>query len=120
MLLPLEFTNNHAAQTLDAATPLELCGATGVLIGHGDMVSFTLTNPGANPITALAAYWSDDPTLTDWSPADGGISIPGGSLAAGATMRVERAVSAIAMRVIATSADGSSCKLHVSLARGAG
>ena len=119
MLLPLDFTNNHASQTLTATDAIELCGATGVLIGEGDTVSFILSNTGANPITALAVYWSLDAAGARWSPADGGISIPGGSLAAAGTMMIERNVCATRMRVVATSAASSTCILDVGLARGA-
>lgn len=108
--------------TLAASTATELLGATGfdlapALGARG--VGFLLTNNGANPITALSAYWSLDSAGARWSTtADASIALPGGSLAAGASVFIERpGVIARRMRLVATSAAGTTCVLDLGLGR---
>lgn len=97
--------------TLSAATATDLLSATGMDITAYDQVSVQLHNNGANPITALAVYWSNDPAGSVWSAADASITLPGGSLAAGAVLTIERTeVCFRRMRISVTSALGSTVK----------
>lgn len=106
-----------AGTALAAGVATELLGATGVVVAGAADLAFNLKNTGAQPITALAAHWSADADGARWSQ-DNSVALPGGSLAAGATLGVAFAPAVGAwrrLRLVATSAAGSEATLDLSM-----
>lgn len=84
----------HSTATLAAATPQVIVSpvspATGVGVGTNgiDNLTILVTNTGANPITAGALARSCDPAGARFSPVDGSVVLPGGTLAPGGSWEI--------------------------------
>lgn len=106
---------NITTGTLGAGASTELLGATGIDITLEDDVSFILHNTGVtNAIGTLAVYWSNDPTGTLWSVADADVVAGFSSIAQSSSFGFERrGVVRRRMRIVVTSASGTTYALHV-------
>jgi hypothetical protein len=80
-----------------------------------EALGITMSNTGANPLTALTGYLTDDPAGVHW-PTVVDIALPGGSLAAGAEIRFTIGQpGARRMKLVGTSASGTTILLNVNM-----
>lgn len=101
--------------TILAAGATELLGASGLDVGSFDKLSFILFNTGGVALTNLSVYWLDGYAGTDWSPADGGVFLPGGVLNPGAGIEITVTDLVRAkMRMTVTGAAGQTVRLTLS------
>ncbi len=97
----------------------EVFTAAGQDVTGLDNLGIMIDNTGANPITALAVYWSNDAAGTRWSLADADIAtaftaLASSQLAAASVFRIERTGSvAKRVRVVLTAGSATTATVDI-------